>query len=88
MPFMSGGKRDYKRENALYNSSEEQKKKRAKRNTARRRYEKEHGDVPRNVDIDHKKPLSKGGSNAMSNLRATSQKSNRSFARKKNGGMK
>jgi 5-methylcytosine-specific restriction endonuclease McrA len=39
-------------------------------------------------DVDHKKPLSKGGGNGKSNLRVTSKNSNRSFARKKNGAMK
>ena len=29
-------------------------------------------------DVDHKKPLSKGGSNKKSNLRVTSKKKNRS----------
>ena len=32
-------------------------------------------------DIDHKKPLSKGGSNSMSNLILRSPSSNRSFSR-------
>jgi hypothetical protein len=42
-------------------------------------------------DIDHKKPLSKGGTNAASNLRLVEPSTNRSFARnsdrsvKKNG---
>ncbi len=32
-------------------------------------------------DIDHKRPLSKGGSNAASNLRLVSPSTNRSFSR-------
>lgn len=42
-------------------------------------------------DIDHKKPLSKGGTNAVGNLRLVEPSTNRSFARnsdrsvKKNG---
>lgn len=32
-------------------------------------------------DVDHKKPIAKGGGNALSNLRVQSQHSNRSFPR-------
>lgn len=39
-------------------------------------------------DIDHKVPLSKGGSNAPSNLRLTSRKANRSYARNRDGSVK
>ena len=39
-------------------------------------------------DIDHKKPLSKGGSNDRDNLRLTSRKANRSFARNSDGSIK
>jgi 5-methylcytosine-specific restriction endonuclease McrA len=39
-------------------------------------------------DVDHKKPLIKGGSNDTSNLRAASPSANRSFKRTKNAGMK
>ena len=35
MPFMTNGKRDYKKENLKYNSSPKQKKQRAMRNAAR-----------------------------------------------------
>lgn len=80
--------RNYKAEYANYQSSEEQKKKRAARNAARREYEKKHGDLPSNVDVDHKRPLVKGGNNSMSNLRAVPASQNRSFARTKNAGMK
>ena len=40
------------------------------------------------LDVDHKKPLDKGGSNARSNLRVQSASDNRSFARKKDGSVK
>lgn len=39
-------------------------------------------------DVDHKKPLSKGGSNSTSNLRVRSASSNRSFPRNRDGSMK
>lgn len=86
---MRNGKRDYKRENALYNSRPEQIKNRTARTTARRQANAagitHKGD---GKDIDHKKPLSKGGSNAKSNQRVVSAHTNRSFARNANGSMK
>lgn len=39
-------------------------------------------------DIDHKKPLSKGGTNAAGNLRLVSPTTNRSFARNSDGSVK
>lgn len=39
-------------------------------------------------DVDHKKPLAKGGSNSRSNLRVRSASANRSFARTKGAKMK
>ena len=38
-------------------------------------------------DVDHKKPLSKGGSNDSSNLRVISKSDNRSYARNSHGGI-
>jgi len=46
------------------------------------------GMVKKGQDVDHKKPLSKGGSNNETNLRAVSEHTNRSFPRKPNGSMK
>lgn len=89
MPFMKNGKRDYKRENELYNSRPEQRKARSERTQARNEAIKE-GLVKRGdgKDIDHKKPLSKGGSNAPSNRRVVSASDNRSFARNSDGSLK
>jgi hypothetical protein len=86
---MSNGKRDYKKQYEKYDGKDSVKKDRAKRNGARRMLEDE-GRVSKGdgKDVDHKKPLSKGGGNGKSNLRVTSKNSNRSFARKKNGAMK
>ena len=39
-------------------------------------------------DIDHKRPLSKGGTNSDSNLRLVSPAANRSFARNADGSVK
>jgi hypothetical protein len=39
-------------------------------------------------DIDHKKPLSKGGTNADSNLRLVKPSTNRSFARNSDSSVK
>lgn len=77
--------RDYKKEYAAYQGTEEQKKNRAARNTARRRYEKAHGDLPSTTDVDHKKRLAKGGSNSPSNLRAAPEKKNAGWRKGKKG---
>lgn len=66
--------RDYKKEYANYHSKPEQKKNRAMRNAARRQMGLKVGD-PR--EVDHKAPLSKGGSNNRKNLRIVSQQTNR-----------
>lgn len=71
---MTEKKRDYKKEYREYHSKPEQKKNRAKRNAARREMGLKKGD-PR--EVDHKKPLSKGGSNSKSNLRVVSRTTNR-----------
>jgi hypothetical protein len=89
MPYMKNGKRDYKRENLEYNSRPEQRKARSERTMARNAAIKE-GMVKRGdgKDIDHKVPLSKGGSNSRSNQRVVSAGQNRSFARNKDGSLK
>ena len=85
MPYMTNGKRDYKKE-----LSWEKKKKptrvkdRAKRNAARKAMGLKVGD-PRQVD--HVKTLKNGGSNSRSNLRVVSAKTNltKEARRKRNG---
>jgi hypothetical protein len=84
----SRSKRNYQREYANYQGKPEQIKNRAARNAARREYEKAHGNLPSSVDVDHRKPIAKGGTNAPSNLRARPNSRNRSFARTRNAGMK
>jgi 5-methylcytosine-specific restriction endonuclease McrA len=46
------------------------------------------GMVKPGQDLDHKKPLSKGGSNTLKNARATSPSENRSFPRNSDGSIK
>ena len=72
-----------------YNSSPEQKKRRAQRNAARREMERE-GKVHKGdgKDVDHKVPLSKGGSTSTSNLRVVDSPLNRSFSRNSDGSLK
>jgi 5-methylcytosine-specific restriction endonuclease McrA len=88
MPYMTNGKRDYKKQQA-YDGKPTVVKDRAKRNKARRDMMAE-GKVSKGdgKDVDHKTPLSKGGGTSRSNLRVTSKSANRSFARTKAGKMK
>ena len=74
MASKSSGTRDYKKEYREYHGKPEQIKNRAERNTARREAGLKKGD---GREVDHKRPLSKGGSNSKSNLRVTSRTSNR-----------
>jgi len=81
--------RNYKQEYANYDGTETVKKKRAQRNKARRMLEAK-GVVHKGdgKDVDHKKPLSKGGTTVISNLRAKPAAANRSFKRNPDGSMK
>jgi hypothetical protein len=81
MPSSKNYKRNYKKEYQNYQGSPDQIKKRAARNKARSDYEKTNGDLPSTVDVDHKKPLAKGGNNSKSNLRSVPRSKNRSFKR-------
>lgn len=79
MPRMNpDGTRDYSYD-SHYEASAEQRKNRSERVLARRELAKE-GKVHKGdgKDVDHIKPLSKGGSNNRSNLRAISAHANRS----------
>jgi hypothetical protein len=82
-------KRDYKQEYATYDGTEAVKKKRAQRNKARRMLERE-GVVHKGdgKDVDHKKPLSKGGTTVRSNLKAVPASANRSYKRTSKGAIK
>lgn len=67
-----------KRHGRTYQASKTQKKRRAMRNKARAEAQRE-GKVRKGdgKDVDHKKPLSKGGSNSKSNRRVVSKSTNR-----------
>lgn len=71
---MAAKERDYKKEYRDYHGKPEQKKRRVMRNSARRKMGLKVGD-PR--EVDHKKPLARGGSNNKRNLRVVSRKTNR-----------
>lgn len=61
-----------------YQKSPKQVANRVKRNAARREMTKTKGRAAmKGKDVDHKRPLSKGGSNKRSNLRLVSAKKNR-----------
>jgi hypothetical protein len=81
--------RDYAEEYRKYQGTPEQLHNQSERHKARRAYEKAHGTLPDSVDVDHVKPLSKGGAPVkVGNLRAASKAENRSFARTKTGALK
>lgn len=77
-------KRDYKAEAAKETPARKQA--RRDRMNARYAYEKKNGDLPSNVHVDHKKPISQGGTNDPKNLRAISKERNESFDRDGPGG--
>lgn len=93
MPSSPGYKRDYKQEAKTATARGERGGPdggdNAKRSKLRRQMIKE-GRVHRNdgKDVDHKKALSKGGSNSTSNARVVSPSTNRSFPRNSDGSMK
>lgn len=66
--------RNYKKEYRNFHSKPKARKNRAAANRARRKLKLKVGD-PR--EVDHKKPMTKGGSNGRSNLRIVSRSTNR-----------
>ncbi len=71
--------RDYKREYQTFHGKPQERRRRSLRVLARREMEKR-GRVSKGdgKDVDHRKPLSKGGTNAISNLKIVDKSSNRS----------
>ena len=91
MPFMSNGKRDYKKELQWEQTKKKNRvKDRAQRNAARATVAKGKGIKATSIkgDVGHKKAVSRGGKNGLQNLFIQSPKANRSFARNKDGSMK
>ena len=90
MPSSPDYKRNYGREYATAKARGEvdggHDGENAKRKRARRAALKK-GMVKKGQDWDHKQPLSKGGSNSLSNGRARSEHDNRSFPRNSKGGL-
>ena len=84
MPYVNKP-RPYKKEYEQYDGTPEVIKKRAARNKARRLMQQaglvHKGD---GKDVDHKTPLSKGGTTERGNLRVQSAHDNRSYPRKSN----
>ena len=76
--------RNYRREAAMETPARQQA--RRDRMNARYAVEKERGDLPTNMHVDHKKPISQGGTSDKSNLRAIPKARNESFKRTGPGG--
>jgi hypothetical protein len=89
VPYMTNGHRNYKKEYELYHSRPEQIHNRSERTTLRRQANAKgithKGD---GKDLDHIRPLSKGGANSLSNARAVSVSHNRSFSRNHDGSLR
>lgn len=85
MPYVNKP-RPYKKEYQQQKSRGEHEN-RMDRQRARREMDKKGVDRT-GKDIDHVKPLSKGGTNAKSNLRLTSPSDNRSFERNSDSSVK
>ena len=91
MPYMTNGKRDYKKElNWEHKKKPSRVKDRAQRNSARSTVAKAKGvkSTALKGDVGHKKAISRGGKNGLANLFVQNPTNNRSFARTKSGAMK
>ena len=91
MPFQKNGVRQYDRELEWEHKHKKTRvKDRAQRNAARAAVAKKKGTTPTAIigDVGHKKAVSKGGTNSLSNLFVQSPATNRSFSRNSNGSMK
>lgn len=91
MPYMTNGRRDYKKEERLYEKKHpERNKARVMRNKARAMVASKLGKKPTSIkgDVGHVKAISKGGLSKLYNLKVQSAKANRSFSRNKDGSMK
>lgn len=75
--------RDYAHEYNSYHGKPAEIKKRAMRNAAHSAVEKRSG--PTSADVDHKKPLRKGGTNAPGNVRVSTITKNRGWRKGKTG---
>jgi hypothetical protein len=90
MPFMTNGKRDYKKELKWEHTKKKTRvKDRAQRNAARATVAKKSGIKATSIkgDVGHKKAVSKGGKNGLANLFVQNPGENRSFRRNAKGAM-
>lgn len=88
MPRTKNGKRDYTQQRQ-YNSTPAATAKRVANNAARRdAIASGKAKVGDGTDVDHKKPLSKGGTNSTRNLRVVPASTNRSFSRNADSSLK
>ena len=90
MPFQKNGVRQYDRELEWEHKHKKSRvKDRAQRNAARSAVKKKVGAAAiAGKDVGHKKAVSKGGSNSLSNLFVQNPGANRSFSRTAKGAMK
>ncbi len=90
MPFQKNGVRQYDRELAWEHKHKKNRvKDRAQRNAARSAVKKKVGAAAiKGKDVGHKKAVSKGGSNSLSNLFVQNPGANRSFSRTAKGAMR
>ncbi len=90
MPFQKNGVRQYDRELEWEHKHKKNRvKDRAQRNAARSAVKKKVGAAAiKGKDVGHKKAVSKGGSNSLSNLFVQDPGANRSFSRTAKGAMK
>jgi hypothetical protein len=90
MPFMTNGKRDYKRELQWEKKKKPNRvKDRAQRNAARSTVARSKGVKPTSIkgDVGHKTAIGRGGKNGLSNLFVQDAGENRSFRRNAKGAM-
>lgn len=90
MPFMTNGRRDYKKELEWEHKKKPNRvKNRSQRNSARAAVAKKKGVKATSIkgDVGHKKAISKGGKNGLANLFVQNPGANRSFRRNAKGAM-
>ena len=90
MPFMTNGKRDYKKELSWEHTKKKTRvKDRAARNKARAMVAKKNGTKATKLkgDVGHRKAISKGGKSVLANLFVQNPGENRSFKRNAKGAM-
>lgn len=87
---MTNGKRNYKKELEWEKKNGKKRQNdRVQRNAARAEMTKKVGATTlKGKDVGHKKAISRGGKNGLSNLFVQNPTNNRSFARNKDGSMK